>query len=471
MEILTGSMALLKFMLATTVAGGGALLMMKGKPTLASGKMGKDLGDLTGKKGFRISMKYIISAKELGKGILLISPQGGGKTTLLKANLLCDPEQMPNCSYVITDCRGDIYAECAPYLQKLGYKIYQFEPLSNETCHWNPLDFCEDYTDVVNLAGNMVKSGTRGLRDETWINMATPLIAAGMLYAKFMCEYPFNTVNYALETVLLHQWDEDGDDQLLDLFASDEYPEIYKQYMLYKQADKAGETTASIKSTLATSLRLFIDPKIMKSTMRSDFTPEIIRDEKTVVFFRYELDQSRYLDPLIATFYTLMLSRGMRYFERSDKKKQKSMFPVLFIIDEIQNIGPIMPLLDYVNYVRYNRMGLVLCVQDLSRMYEIYGRNNVQSLLGAMQIKVVFPGLSDENSTHYFSIMSGEKEVTVNNQKSTSKAKKIMYNADEVRRIEEGTVLIMAKEKLLTRDRIVYHFKDPVCRKNMEGIQ
>ena len=76
---------------------------------------------------------------------LIIGASGSGKTRFwLKPNLL----QM-NCSYAITDPKGEILDSCGETLRRNGYDIKVFDIVEQGRCNtYNPLKYCKRESDI-----------------------------------------------------------------------------------------------------------------------------------------------------------------------------------------------------------------------------------------------------------------------------------------------------------------------------------
>jgi type IV secretion system protein VirD4 len=427
----------------------------RGKGKMATGKLGKDLGELEAKKrGFQISKNHRMKFSNTYRGIVFIGAAGTGKTAAIMANMLRN--NLPRCSKIIFDPKGTIYNKTHRYRESLGEICMLYEPLG-ETGHYNLLAECSDFTQVRELASTIILNSTKGIKDETWVTMSTPLLTAALLYAKHKGE-PYNTIFYALETLIAT-----SENDLVELFKETNDAEIMEQYLIYSTAAKSDGTVGSIKSTIASSLQLYSDPKIRVSTAVSDFHAESLRERQINIYIKYDIDRAKYLSPLLAPFFNQMIFKLIRTYGENT-------LPVLILGDELQNIGKIPNLAEYCAYMREFKIGLVCCIQNTSKLYDTYGQYDAETILNSLQTKVIFGGLSDSRCLSYISQLTGQTEVLVQQEKVRQKVKKVLFDADEIRRIKSGKVLIVSQNQYCLLDDADYYFKDDDCLLNvLEG--
>lgn len=87
---------------------------------------------------------------------------------------------------------------------------------------------------------------------------------------------------------------------------------------------------------------------------------------------------------------------------------------VLYLLDEAAQLGN-MPILERVRDIgRGAGMSIMMILQTMAQLEDIYGREGAKKWLGALPVKLFF-GLSDADSAEYVSKMIGEAEVTTRN--------------------------------------------------------
>lgn len=112
---------------------------------------------------------------------LIVGASGSGKTRFwLKPNLL----QM-NCSYAITDPKGEILDSCGETLRRNGYDIKVFDIVNQSHCNtYNPLKYCKRESDIKKVVAAFMKntdsSGGKGggSKDPFWDDSMSAFMCA-----------------------------------------------------------------------------------------------------------------------------------------------------------------------------------------------------------------------------------------------------------------------------------------------------
>lgn len=449
------------------VVSGGALYIYLDN-TLKSNKSGdksagfanlSDFKKLTkGHDGFQVSKNVFLNSKTCYEHILMIGPTGAGKTSseflpnLLQRESFCCGAS----SIVVTDPKGEMYEMTAHFQRSLGREVLMFAPLDpSHSVHYNPLDFCTNTSEVISLARDILisgnkavalKTGSNGGGDTTWINMATPLFAAVLLYV-WKQKYPHNTISNALDTVL-----ESTDEELEELLAHNPDEDIRGQYRMFLQSAQSGGTVGSIRSTFASNLQTFKDPAIRRITSRSDFHFHNFRLRPSILYINYPIENSADLAPLLSVFFGQMISR-CKEIEYLDTSRKTQAMPMFFLYDEFANIGQIPNFANHASTLRSYRMSLICCLQDKNQLSTVYG-SNARTIFNNLKNTVIFGGLKDEDTLRNISSLCGRVEVVTESSSkndkggsSTSKStrEKDVLTPSEIKDISEKDILLLLK--------------------------
>jgi len=414
-----------------------ALLFRKNKQKLATSRLGsqKDLGKLLGNDGLIVSKNFQLSFKKTLEGVVVIAPTGEGKTTsIFLPNLLSN--DLPRGSKVVSDPKGEQFALTSEYQRSIGIEPILFEPLGNNA-HYNPLDHCKDLTEVRELASNLVQNGDlaiqlasgRGGGEATWINSAIPLLTAVLL----MCKTISGAMKILINTPSL---------ELPEMFKNCSNPDALEQFNIFISSAGSPKTASSTVSTLLTALQLFTDHDLINSTYKSDFAPSDLRDKPICLYIKYDVSKSNYLSPFLSIFFNQLI----------DKIMYAKGLPVLFMLDEFANIGRLNNFSQVVSVGRSEKLGFMICLQNLTQLTSVYGESNATTILNNLKTKCILPSISDYKALNYISNLCGDKEVdteSINDKgKSHSKTTKKLFTADEIRRIDDDGILVIAHNKL-----------------------
>ena len=179
--------------------------------------------------------------------ILVVGGSGAGKT-----QFFCIPGLMSaNCSFLITDPKGEMLRAVGQLLIDEGYdvKVFNLIDPSQSDCY-NPFVYLHDEKDVLKLIDNLIKNTTpknASSNDLFWEKAEIALDSALILYLMDFAppeEQTFETVLYMLEFADVREEDDQFQSPLDMLFKAleEENPNhvALKQYKIFKQA--AGET-------------------------------------------------------------------------------------------------------------------------------------------------------------------------------------------------------------------------------------
>lgn len=437
-----------------------ALLFRKSRKKLATSKLGgkKDLGRLTGTDGLILSKEFQLTFKKTLEGVCIIAPTGEGKTTsIFLPNLLSN--SLPKSSIVISDPKGELYKLTSEYQKSIGRTPILFEPLGNNA-KYNLLEHCKDFTEVRGLATNLVQNGELAIQLSTgrsggsseWINMAIPLFTATLLNCKTVSE----AVKFLIKTPSL---------ELPEILGNSKNDDVREQFNIFMSSAGSPKTLSSIVSTLLSSLQLFTDHKIINSTSKSDFSPTDMRNTPTALYIKYDEAKSNYLAPFLSCFYSQLVEKIM----------YSQGLPVFFLFDEFQNIGRLSNFEQTVAVSRSKNIGFLICLQNLVKLYDVYGKNNTTTILNNLKTKCVLPSLSDFEALNYISNLCGDTEIKTEsitgNNKTHSTATRKLFTSDEVRRIDDDTILVIAHNKLPFLDAQNIYYTQEKYYKNVKEVK
>jgi type IV secretion system protein VirD4 len=411
--------------------------LKKTRKKLATSKLGskKDMGRLTGIDGLILSKELQLSFNKTLEGTCVIAPTGEGKTTsIFMPNLLSN--YLPKSSIVITDPKKEMWNLTSEYQRSIGRTPILLEILGDEG-HYNPLTECSNFTEIKDLASNLLQNGELAIQlasgrtggESTWINSAIPLWCATLL----MCKTISGALKVLINTPSL---------ELANMFENCGNEDALEQFRIFQSSNGSPKTMSSIVSTLLSSLQLFTDHNIIKTTSKSDFKPSDLREHPIALYIVYDEAKANYLSPFLSVFYTQLI----------DKIMYSEGLPVLFFLDEAQNIGRISNLSQTVAVGRSRGLGFILCLQNLVRLYDVYGKNNTTTILNCLKTKCILPSLSDFEALTYLSNLCGDTQITTtstSDQKTShSETTRKLFTPDEIRRIGDDKVLIIPHNKL-----------------------
>ncbi|NFN05154.1 type IV secretory system conjugative DNA transfer family protein [Clostridium botulinum] len=406
--------------------------------------------DITGETGLILSKDIQLKEKYDFEGSVTIAPTGSGKTSsFFFPNLLSNNIRG---SIIVTDPKGELFKLTSKYQEKVcKRKVLKFSPLEPRTSErYNLLTSCKDNSDIVELASTLLFNGALSIELSTgkktggaeWIQMAEPLLAAALLYTKNL-GYPFNNIEFAFKLIINL-----STEQLDSLFNSSNNIDCINQWNIFKTVAGADRTEGSIKITLASNMKLFIDNRINQVGIDSTFDIEKFRKQPTILYVCYPENKSPYLAPFIAPFFGQAINKLIDSYTENN-------LPITILFDEFGNIGMLSNMSVNVATIRSRKISMNICLQSITQLFQTYGISNGKAILNNLKTKIILPGLSDSDTTNYLSNLCGNKEITicntnVNKQNIThsySKTKIKLFEDSELRCLEDNQVLIITSNK------------------------
>lgn len=423
-----------------------------------------DLEGLIGDDGLVLSRTIRLNLKTCFEGVNILGPTGSGKTsTMFFPNLL--ENNLPPSSLVVSDPKGELYNLTAWYQKNVcGREPILFSPLQPENSYkYNLLENCSDPTEVMQLGSNLLLNGSLAAEIATgkksggveWIEMATPLFTASLLYC-WEQGRPLNTIEIAFKLIL----DNDSDD--IELLFNSGSEDVRNQYSIFKAVAGANNTIAGIKITMATNLKLFTDKKLNETLMYGEFRPEDLRKKPICLYVMYPERKATYLSPFTSCFFSQLMDKTIDFYTESS-------LPVIYFWDEFANLGQLANMSVNAATVRSRKIGLVVCLQSITQLMQIYGNYNSKAILNNLKTKIILPGLSDPETLSYISELSGTTEINTismsesdkKTSKSYSKARKRLLDTDEVRRLKgDQLLLIMHNRQPIISSQNHYYTQD-----------
>ena len=430
----------------------------------------EELKSLLGDDGFVIAKDIKLALKTSYEHVAIIGPTGCGKSSsFFMPNLL---ELNGEVSAVVSDPKGELHDQTKEHLETLGYNIIKLEPF-DAFMRYNPILIAEDDTELKEIAqliminGNKsYELGTGGSSGKTeWLSMSEPLLAAALIYVKRKGKR--KDMKEVKDIVINKDFNE-----MMKTFS--EVPEAMQEFMMFAQSKGAEKTMSGIKVTLANALKLFNDKKMqvfvetpykkvdedgvikLVPQVQFLFHPKILRDIPTVLFICVPERKSQFAMPLMSVFYSQLLNKCMDY---SDYKS----VPVLFMLDEFANIGTLPNFANVVSTARSRQIGISVGLQGMEQLKQNYGQETAYNILNNMKTKVFYSGLTGA-SADYVSQLAGYTTIQTesitsqkgvdgkkNDSKSVSDQRRELLTPDEIRRLPDNEVLIIAHNKNIVK--------------------
>lgn len=412
--------------------------------------------------------------------ILVIGGSGAGKT-----RFFCKPGLMSaNCSYLVTDPKGELLRATGGLLKEQGYDVKVFDLIDPEHSDgYNPFAYLRDEKDVLKLIDNLIKNTTpraASSQDPFWEKSEIALDSALMLY--LMREAPpeeqnFETVMFMLEHAAVREEDEQYKSPLDMLFEAleEEQPGhvAVKQYKVFKQA--AGKTAKSILISAAVRLAAFNLPQYARMTSHDELDLGSLGERKRAVFCIIPINDTS-MNYLIGMLYTQCFQE---LYRRADEQYGGRLpVPVRVIQDEWANVAQPDSYPKTLATCRSYNLGLNIIVQNIASIKALYEKE-WEGIIGNCDT-ILYLGGNEQGTHEYLSKMLGKETLDTrtrgmtrgrNGSSSTNyqQAGRELLTTDEVRMLDNSDALLFIRGERPVKDKKYDILKHPNLKRTEDG--
>ena len=416
--------------------------------------------------------------------ILTLGGSGAGKTRSLALPGIMEC----NCSYVITDPKGEILSavgNLGNLLIEQGYTVRVFNLVDfSRSDGYDPFRYIRDDKDVLRLITNLIRNTTpknAGGSDPFWEKAETALLEALMFYLLY--EAPENEQNFGMIIRMLSYADVKEEkesyksplDMLFnDLGMNDPNHIAVKQYRIYKQA--AGKTAKSINISLAVRLAAFNMDQICSITDHDDMDIGEIGKRKTAIFAVIP-DNDTSLSYLVGMLYTQIIQE--LYYQADHVYRGRLPIHVRMILDEFANVSLPEEFDKSLATMRSREISATIIVQNLAQLKGLYKEHGWETITGNCDTLLYLGG--NEQSTHeYISKLLGKETIDTRTHGQT-KGKSGSYSTnmqttgrelmtpDEVRLLDNSKALLFIRGFPAVMDDKYDLNRHPNIRKTVNG--
>ena len=429
-------------------------------------------------KRFRMGLDGYMHKRNLN--VLVVGGSGAGKTRgYAKPNIM-----QANCSYIVTDPKGEILRSTGHLLKTKGYDVRVFDLITPEASMcYNPFRYISDDKDVLKLISNLIKNTTpKGSHesDPFWTKAETALLQALMLY--LIQEAPEDEQNFAMILEMIASAEVREEDESyqspLDLLferleARDPSSIAVKQYKVFKQA--AGKTAKSILVSAGVRLAAFNLPQIAGLTCVDEMHLEDL-GEKKVALFCCIPDSDPSLNYLVGMLYTQCFQTLYQLADR--KYGGRPPMHVHAIMDEWANVSLPDDFEKLLSTMRSREISVSIIVQNIAQIKALF-KDSWESLLGNCDSLLYLGG--NEQSTHEYISKALGKETLDTNTYGQSKGRSGNYSTnwqqagrellqpDEIRKLDNRYAILLLRGEAPILDDKTDLLAHPNIRLTLDG--
>ena len=366
----------------------------------------------------RLGMDGYITQRNMN--VLVVGGSGSGKT-----RFFCKPNiYSANCSYLITDPKGELLRAAGALLAAQGYEVRVFNLIDpSQSDGYNPFSYIHSEKDVLTLIDNLIKNTTprnASSNDPFWEKAEIALDSALMLY--LVSEAPpeeqnFEMLIYMMNFAEVREEDDQYRSPLDMLFRAleEEQPNhvAVKQYKAFKQA--AGKTAKSILVSAAVRLATFNIPQYARMTMVDEMDFGSLGEKKKAIFCVIPVDDSS-MNYLVGMLYTQCFQA---LYRRADEKHNGRLpVPVRVIQDEWANVAQPESYPKILATCRSYNIGLNIIVQNIQQIKALYEKE-WESIIGNCDTLLFLGGGNEPTSLEFIVKLLGKETIDAFNTSDT----------------------------------------------------
>ena len=365
----------------------------------------------------RLGMDGYITQRNMN--VLVVGGSGSGKT-----RFFCKPNiYSANCSYLITDPKGELLRAAGALLAAQGYEVRVFNLIDpSQSDGYNPFSYIHSEKDVLTLIDNLIKNTTprnASSNDPFWEKAEIALDSALMLY--LVSEAPpeeqnFEMLIYMMNFAEVREEDDQYRSPLDMLFRAleEEQPNhvAVKQYKAFKQA--AGKTAKSILISCGARLAPFDIAELRELMSYDEMELDTIGDRKTALFVIIS-DTDDTFNFVVAIMYSQLFN--LLCDKADDVYNGRLPVHVRCLLDEFANIGQIPKFDKLIATIRSREISASIILQSQSQLKTIY-KDAADTITGNCDC-TLFLGGKEKSTLKEISEVLGKETIDLYNTSET----------------------------------------------------
>ena len=408
---------------------------------------GKSKGMILGEQGGKIVC--LPEDTRLNRHCAIFGASGTMKSRAVIRNALFQALRREE-SVLVTDPKGELYADTAELYRKNGYEVKVFNLVNPEhSDSWNCMSDLGGDTLMAQVLTNVIIGNTsEGKGDHFWDNGEGNLLKALVLYVDLDRTRTTEEKNLSAVYQMLTR---NSERQLTALF--EKLPLDHPARAPFNLFSQSSDTVRSgIVLGLGTRLQVLQNESVRSIISQSDIDLTAPGKRKCAYYIILS-DQDATMAFLSSLFFSFLFIKLVRYADSTPE--QKCQVPVNLILDEFNNVGRIGGAADGSDFakslsvIRSRDIRVMLAVQSLGQLQNRYPNNLWAEIVGNCDIQLML-GCTDDVTAEHFSARSGDMSILVD---STMMVKQTLAIAQMIPqyRASQG----QGKRRLLTPDEVL----------------
>ncbi len=414
----------------------------------------------TGTQGFLVDGKSVrLSEKVSMQSVLAVGGMGSGKSSIF---VMPNIYTLDDCSLVISDTSGEIYAQTSGYLAQKGFDIKVLNLMDTSVGEtYNPLENANGYTDIAQVAHLIVRSSLDSDDGQFWSAGAEKIIRIMIQCLRNRGEPEH--LNLANVLHLLNSFDAHlKDGGRLDQFVVESTLEDLSTYSDYRGFLAGNERTVlSFLSTATVGLDAVGNPDIARLTQTSSFDLGNLQRRKTAFFLKARQQDLRFYSFILNLFYTELFNTLLSSLDPNN-------LPVYLLLDEFGHLT--IPDFDiYATTARKNRVAIWAFLQSRAQLESRYGDKGAETIQDGFGTQIYLPGVGLDTAKALERRL-GKVQKPIEQGDQTIYREENLLNESEIiqMRGDEALLIHTNKRPVKLRTKPFYEQSDMVQKSKME---
>lgn len=357
----------------------------------------------------------------INKNKCYVGAPGSGKTAAtVKTSLFQNIRN--GISMVVTDSKGDLYAQTSALARKYGYDVKVLNLKPKEFKNSNAFNIFQNlHPDDVDLdskadtiANIIIKNTTSDSREAEnfWGANEFNLIKCVIMYIAsdpVRIREGRNTLPEVRDFLAAH-----GPKSMASIFLNIPKTNTIRQcYDLFAACSEInqGQIINGAGIRLAKLSNIYLREVLSHNEI--DFTAPMKHKCLYYVVISDTDDAYKFISSL---FFSMLFIEMCDFSDSLTKEQKEKQLPIEFLCDEYANTGGIYGLANKINTVRSRKIGITLILQDKGQLETMYTESESKSILNACPIKGLL-STNDIDTAEYFSGIMGDTTVLVENNR------------------------------------------------------
>jgi type IV secretion system protein VirD4 len=401
-----------------------------------------------------------LSETESFQNLCLIARIGAGKTSrYIIPNVLDRAGQ--DCSVVVNDPKGEVFAATSGAMQRAGFKIIVINPENPaQSSRFNPLLEATNDLELEQLAEIIIRCGNPNTGDAFWNNGATRVLSVllKVLRNEAQSSQP-GVYTMANAYRLLQNFGRLGQPLRVFMTRATSNPADPQDSTLHDEWTGCitgnPEGVQSFVLNALTALRAMSNQQLVWLTATSDIQLADLRRQRTIIYVITPPQHAQYYAFFTSVFFQSVFNAAMRQMPAAKD------LPLYVLFDEFGH-STIPSFAAIANTIRAYKVSLSVVLQSVAQLSARYGRDMSHAIQGGFNTIQTYSG-SDPETCTFFERLCGkvrerQRRDLMNPNPQDQYREFNLVNADEVRTLGADETIVISTNKPPARLKTVGYF-------------